>query len=122
MEDHPKCLECGREIYGRAGKKFCSDACKNKHHNTENLVFRHYHGRIVSALESNHRILENLLRMKMSAIPLADIESMGFRPALITGVSKCSGKRTELSCFDIKYKMSESRIYDIRRMDSLLFK
>jgi len=27
------CIECGRELFGRCDKKFCSDGCRNSYNN-----------------------------------------------------------------------------------------
>ena len=28
-----KCLNCGKKLYGRLGKMFCNDSCRNEYHN-----------------------------------------------------------------------------------------
>lgn len=111
-----KCLECGREIYGRLDKKFCDENCKNRYHN------QHYHSssrlrdRIFTDLSTNHRILENLLKMGLTSVNLYDVQALGFKPSLVTGYAKKKGY-DELRCFDICYRQTPERILGIKVSD-----
>ena len=51
------CPECERPIYGRADKKFCSDACRNAWNNKQNSDYMNYMRRVNSTLRKNRRIL-----------------------------------------------------------------
>jgi predicted nucleic acid-binding Zn ribbon protein len=51
------CPECGKEILGRAGKLFCSDACRNSFNNRKNKDSTNLIRNINNALRKNYRIL-----------------------------------------------------------------
>lgn len=116
MEDTElTCLECGKALYGRSDKKFCSCECKNRYHNLRNKDSRRIRNRIITDLSSNYEILENLLKLKIRVISVCDAEAMGFKSAIITGYSKEKG-HNEYRCFDIKYCQSPTRIFNIGRV------
>ena len=111
-----KCLECGHEFYGRSDKKFCSTNCKNKFHNHFSHRSTRVRERIFTDLSSNHRILLNLLKMGVTSLSLYELESLGFKPTLITGYARRQ-KYDELRCFDVCYRQTPERIYEIRIVD-----
>jgi len=111
-----KCLECGHVLYGRADKKFCSEGCKNKYHNRFGHKSTRLRERTFMDLSTNHRILTNLLKMGMTAITLYDIEALGFKQSLVTGYVRKRGY-DELRCFDIRYRQTPERIFEIREID-----
>jgi hypothetical protein len=59
-----KCSECGDLITGRSDKKFCSDMCRNSHHNKfngyRNALIRHVNHK----LRKNRFILSELSKGK----------------------------------------------------------
>ena len=54
------CPECGRPVYGRTDKKFCSDACRNAYNNKANSASTNYMRNVNNALAKNRRILVEL--------------------------------------------------------------
>ncbi len=54
-----KCEECGSELMGRIDKKFCSDGCRNAHHNKVNPAKRNLIRNINNRLRKNYRILDS---------------------------------------------------------------
>ena len=54
------CPECGDKLIGRADKKYCSDACKNAHNNSNNRDSKNIVRRVNNRLRKNYRILEEL--------------------------------------------------------------
>lgn len=113
-----KCLQCGNDMgYGRADRKFCCDACKNRYNNTRRYVHVAYKERINRELEKNYALLSSLVKMGIDQIPLAEAQSMGFNPHLVTAISR-TGRRPVLnySCYDISFKISGSRIFNIQRI------
>ena len=59
-EKEKKCPECGRAIFGRVDKKFCSDACRNAHNNRVNADATNYVRNVNNVLRKNRRILAEL--------------------------------------------------------------
>ncbi len=54
------CSECGKAIFGRIDKKFCSDACRNTFNNKANAASTNYMRNVNNALSKNRRILLEL--------------------------------------------------------------
>ena len=60
MEEERKCPECGRPVFGRVDKKFCSDACRNAFNNKSNAPTNNYVRNVNNTLAKNRRILAEL--------------------------------------------------------------
>ena len=113
------CLECGDRIsYGRTDKKFCSEECKNRHHNhlagRGRMVRRH----VMAALERNYEVLDGLYRAGVESISVSDVLLMGFVPGYMTSHRKLRG-REECCCFDIKYILTPSRLSSISKIQNV---
>ena len=114
------CLECGAPLGagGRSDRKFCSQECKNLWHNSRNGSYRNFRQKILSYLDRNHQILENLLRIGIRSVDRNEIISLGFSPCHMTSFTKY---RTHVKyfCYDICYHISESRIWGIEKHSKL---
>ena len=114
--DRPVCLECGDEImYGRTGRKFCSDSCKNRYHNRKYHYSRSVRLHVLGALDKNYSVLEKLLRLDIRSISLGDLAQMGYNKEFVTSYHKVGG-HDEYRIFDIKYCCSSSRVFRIERV------
>lgn len=116
-ETDGSCLECGVEFRGRRDKKFCSLACKNNYNNRKIKAIRQYRADIIAKLSRNYEILEMLLGEKVTRAGLEEIEKIGFDAAYVTGSSRGQGRSEECRCFDIAYRRTGSRIFNLRRME-----
>ena len=67
---------------------------------------------------SNYQILDNLFRIGILSIDLIDATSMGFVPGMVTSYRRV-GKHDEFFCFDIKYIMTNMRIYSISKLENV---
>lgn len=115
----PRCLECGGSIgYGRKDKKFCSDDCKNKHHNSLARTSRSAKRKILSALERNYNVLDKLLMDGSDAIWISDAVALGFNPGYSTSFRK-TGRKEYYHCFDISYVMTPNRLSSISKIQNL---
>ena len=111
------CLECGDKIkYGRVDKKFCCEECRTRHNNKMAKSSRAYRRKIMARLSRNYMILEQLVKAGETAVELADLISAGFVPDAVTGFHKNRFKSEEYWCFDIKYRMTDSRVYSISKI------
>ncbi len=54
------CPECGKPVFGRIDKKFCSDACRNAFNNKANSASTNYMRNVNNILSKNRRILATL--------------------------------------------------------------
>ena len=120
LERHiPRCLECGDKIrYGRPDKKFCSEDCKNRHHNHLTRSSRYVKRKILSVLEKNHELLDELVRAGVDAVWLSDIMMMGFNPYYVTYFRKMRG-HWQCGCFDINYIQTANRLSSISKIQNL---
>ena len=114
-----RCLECGDEIvYGRKDKKFCSDECRNRHHNHQHRSGRHYRRMVTAILDRNYEILESLVSSGIEAIWVADAIGLGFNPSYVTSYRK-HGKRSMCHCYDICYVTTDNRMTSISKIQNL---
>lgn len=115
----PKCLHCGTQIkYGRSDKKFCCEECKNRHYNQQNRAGRAFKRKVLSRLMGNYELLDALFKSGVTSVDLIDIVNMGFSPGIVTSYRR-SGKHDEFFCFDIKYIMTDMRIYSISKLENV---
>ena len=113
----PVCLECGDKIrYGRTDKKYCCEDCRNKHSNRVAKESRAYRRKVMARLSKNYAILDQLVKSGVSWVELTDLITAGFIPDAVTGFHKNRFKSDEYLCFDIKYRMSDSRVYSISKI------
>ena len=96
----PTCLECGRVVYGRSDKKFCSPGCKDRWHNRKMHVYNKMRLKIMNALDRNYTILTRLLSQGIHTIDRVDIVQLGFRLDCVTSYRKVN-RHDECRCFDI---------------------
>lgn len=112
----PVCLKCGDKIrYGRSDKKFCCEDCRVSYNNEVARSGRGYRRRVLKILLKNYDILEGIMKDGLTTVDLVDLASMGFVPGIVTSYHKVRG-HNEYACFDIKFKMTESRIYGITKI------
>ena len=115
----PVCLECGDKIrYGRTDKKFCCDECRVRHHNREASDGRAYKRKILRLLDKNYEILDSILQAGQTGADLADLQSLGFSPGVVTSFSR-GRNHCEYRCFDIKYRMSPSKVSFISKIQNV---
>lgn len=115
----PTCLECGDKIrYGRTDKKFCCDDCRNRHYNNIAKGSRTFRRKVLAMLSRNYAVLNELLRSGATSVDVMDAVTMGFVPGVMTACRK-SGRHEEFSCFDIRYIMTNTRIYSISKIQNV---
>ena len=114
------CLECGDKIrYGRTDKKFCCDDCRTRHNNKMAKVGRAYRRKIMARLTKNYMILEQLIKTGTKSADVMDLIAAGFAPDIVTGFHKNRFKSDEYCCFDIKYRMTDSRVHSISKIQNV---
>ncbi len=108
------CLECGDLIYGRSDRKFCSEKCRYTHHNNQFRPSRLGRTKVLRALDRNYAILKGLLEQGVQEISIVQICELGFSPTNMTSMVKKS-HYTECGVFDIMYRLTESKLSNIRK-------
>lgn len=108
------CLECGKTVYGRPDKKFCSDECKNSWHNEEKRHDRATRRRAIAAIDRNYDILRQLLSYGATGAPLEDLTRLGFNPEAVTAVKTKTNGHPAYCCYDVQYRMSVNKISGLK--------
>lgn len=115
-----KCLQCGQKIpNGRPDKRFCCPSCKNSYNNSRRRIHSNCKQLIDKAIAHNYNVLDNLVKLKIDQITLSEAATLGLDPARITSYARL-GRRTVYSCYDIEFMVSESRIFNIHRIEVYL--
>lgn len=114
-EENGGCLECGKEMYGRKDKKFCSLNCKNTYNNRRLRSIRQHRDDIIEKLSKNHELLESFLSAGIQSVRLEELEHLGFEGNYITSCRKGRNSHEECECFDVVYFRSESKIFNLHR-------
>lgn len=115
----PVCLECGDTIrYGRTDKRFCCEECKNRHHNRMGRESRSFRRKMLRSLDRNYEILDRLLSSGVTSADMTDLMASGFSPNIMTSY-RIVCRRTECSCYDIKYIMTTARLTSISKIQNV---
>ena len=115
-EDTGRCLECGNSItYGRTDKKFCDDTCRNRWHNRNAHDVRAVHARINGHIGRNYKLLDNLLKVGITSVSLAELAIGGFQAEYFTGTVKKRGC-TEYMCYELGDEMGDGLLFNLRRL------
>ena len=110
-----RCLECGDVLpYGRRDMRFCSPTCKNKWHYQKEGNLKGLRMKTIGAIDRNYSILVSLLESGVTSIDIPDLVQMGYNLGCVTSYHKVRN-HDEYRCYDIKYYMSDSRIFRIER-------
>ena len=98
------CPNCGEEVIGREGKKFCSAYCKSNYHyeqnkENENSLFK----QIDKQLKINRKILKNFNKAGKATIRKEKLLDEGFDPKYFTHYWKNSNKDVYLFCYEFGF-------------------
>lgn len=106
-----RCIQCGKEIvYGRADRKFCSEACKNEYHNRRRYPYKgDVHAVILRKIDLNYAILDRLYGMGVRTVDLITLSQLGFDAQFVTSYRRM-GRRNFCAIYDLQYELTESRI------------
>ena len=115
----PHCLECGDLIrYGRTDKRFCCEDCKSKYHNEQTKKGRAYKNKVNALIRRNYEILDSLVYEGCDSVDLGEMIMRGFTPAVMTSCHR-SGRYHIYGCYDIKYRMTESKVCSVVKLKNL---
>jgi len=104
------CIECGRELFGRCDKKFCSDGCRNSYNNRIRRKGTEEPRRINRVLEKNRRILERMIISGRRRSTMMKLSGEGFNFGYSTSFEiRKNGKRV-IHCYNYSYIISSKDI------------
>ena len=119
-EQRGRCLECGDVLpYGRSDMKFCCVNCKSRYHYVNKGHLKSLRLKTIGALDRNHEILSSLLEKGVTSMNIPDLAQMGYRFDCVTSYHKVRN-HNEFRCFDLKYFMSDNRIFRLSRVEAVL--
>lgn len=95
------CPNCGEEVIGRDGKKFCNTYCKSNYHyennkQKENSFFK----TVDKQLKLNRKILKNYNRAGKAVVRAEELSKYGFNPKYFTHYWKNKKGDVYLFCFE----------------------
>jgi hypothetical protein len=101
MKEKRKCLECEETILGRADKKFCSDQCRNAHHNRENRDSVASVRNINNILRRNRRILDTLNTKEKTVVKRKTLGEKGYDFRFLTETFTSRAGKHYIFCYDL---------------------
>ncbi|MDX1719574.1 MAG: hypothetical protein R3353_05400 [Salegentibacter mishustinae] len=105
------CLECGEKIVGRVDKKFCSDYCRNAHHNNLNKDKKNLVRNVNNQLRKNYRILEEFNPNEKTTISKNKLLARGFNFEYLTSIYTTKTGKVYYFVYDQGYLPLENEIY-----------
>ena len=115
-----QCSECGEPIRGRTDKKFCSDLCRNSHHNRQNSDASNYMRSVNNVLRKNRRILLGLTEKGKRKVKVHKdrLYEKGFSFKHLT--HSCSTRRgsTYYFCYEYGYLPMRNEYYFLVKMEA----
>lgn len=111
------CLECGEKILGREDKKFCSDYCRNSHHNKLNKDSKNLVRNVNNRLRKNHRILEELNPGQKNTAPKSKLLAKGFDFNYFTSIYTTKAGKIYYFVYDQGYLPLENDYFALVKKD-----
>lgn len=103
MDKTKKCEECGRELFGRVDKKFCTDACRSAYNNR----LTGGHDRLVRSvnrkLRKNRTLLMEVAPEGKAKVKKEKLFQRGFHFDLFTSTYKTKDDRVYHFCYEYGY-------------------
>ena len=106
MEDHTEdrsCPECGRTIFGRLDKKYCSDACRNASNNKVNADATNFVRSVNNTLRKNRRILSGINTEGKTKTHKDKLLLKGFDFGFFTNIYTTKAGQEYRFCYDQGY-------------------
>ena len=109
-EQAPRCRVCGKPLYGRPDKRFCSDRCRNIFNNSKYREQRRLLDSFNNALRANYFLLKQMFADGRRRCPKRALLSAGFsvdcfNSVIVTPFAKW------YRCFDLCYRIGLKFVY-----------
>lgn len=119
LKNERQCTQCQRPLFGRADKKFCSDACRNAYNNQVNARTVNLVRNVNSVLQRNRRILLELNPGGKTKIHREQLLKAGFNFDFFTSTYVTLSGEEYRYCYDQGYLILEEDqiLLIVRTMD-----
>jgi hypothetical protein len=111
------CLNCNKEVLGRAGKMFCSDICRNTFNNKQNKDATNLIRNVNNRLRKNHRILEELNPEDKVKVERKLLKKKGFDFEFFTSVLHSKTGKDYFFVYDQGYLELEEDFFMLMKKD-----
>ena len=105
------CPECGEKIIGRTDKRFCSDYCRNAHHNKANKDSSQLIRNTNNLLRKNYRILEELNPNDKTSVSRTKLLAKGFNFEFFTSIYTTKTGKQYFFIYDQGYLKLDNDFY-----------
>ena len=104
-----ECIHCGKDIFGRSDKKFCTPDCRNEYNNAR---YREEHKSMIAInkiLKKNRMILKRLNPEGKIVVPSEILLKAGFDLEYFTNLYVTKSGREYRFCYDYGYHFDEEK-------------
>jgi hypothetical protein len=116
-EEEKKCIECGKVMFGRADKKYCSDGCRSAHNNKNLTSASNYIRRTNHLLSRNRKILEKLNPEGKKKVHRDQLMKAGFDFNFYTNVYETKAGDAYKFCYEQGYLALSDQFFLLVRRD-----
>lgn len=110
--DAKQCLHCGKEIRGRADKKFCDRQCRNDFNNSQNSFTNNYIRKVNRIIKQNRNVLASLCPSDKSIkVHKNELTKQGFSFEYFTNQYITKANKTYFFCYEYGYVELEDNYY-----------
>ncbi|HHL52241.1 MAG TPA: DUF2116 family Zn-ribbon domain-containing protein [Flammeovirgaceae bacterium] len=102
------CLECGKAIFGRSDKKFCSDECRSAYNNARNRATTNMMRKVNATLKRNRDILLSFNPHGKANVHKDRLRDAGFNFNYHTNSYTTKAGKTYYFCYDQGYIIHEN--------------
>jgi predicted nucleic acid-binding Zn ribbon protein len=114
--DNKHCPECGKALFGRVDKRFCSDICRHSNNNRQRTLNGVVINNINSILRRNRSILASLNPIEPIEVRKEKLYDKGFNFSYITSVDFNTEGGVRFYCYEYGYFVKEENlIYVVRK-------
>ena len=111
-----QCLECEKEFFGRADKKFCSDSCRNAYNNKSKAEEEAVMKRVNRLLRKNRNILNELNPTDKIKLSRDRLIKKGFDFDYVTQIYITKEAKEYRYCYDQGYlELDDSHILLVKK-------
>ncbi|MBI1306501.1 MAG: hypothetical protein GC181_07800 [Bacteroidetes bacterium] len=111
------CNTCGRDLKGRADKKFCNYQCRNRFHNHRSYGTIAMIRDINNRLRQNHRILISYLDSSKNLVRKRELQNSGFDFSYYTKKLTVDDGQPCYFCYDVGYFPHENDYFALIARD-----